>query len=955
MFDGLRDRIISIFTSRVTIIYLFMLVLCSVLLYRCFFLQIIHGSEYLDNFVLEQEKTRDIMPTRGNIYDCNGNVLAYNELAYSINIEDTFETSSGKDQKLNDLIFTLVKLIEKNGDTMDVDFKIALDKDGEFIYTVSGSQLTRFLANVYDHPDPADLTDEERNSTPVQVMIYLSRNSGRGFRFSVGARQDPEDSKSEFIEGKGYTNKEWLDIVSVRYAMSLTSYRKYIGTTIATDVSDRTVALIMENSDILPGVTIQEDTVRRYVNSTYFAHILGYTGRISTEEIDILNQRMIDEGASVGTYTAEDMVGKIGIENYLETTLQGTKGYEKVMVDNTGKVLSVLEHRDAVRGKDVYLSIDMNLTMELYDITERKLAYILCQKIQNAKYAVKTTDSVKSIPIADVYYAVFRNHVLDVSHFASEDALDMERDVYGRFLSYKETVYSTLETGIRTTRTPYEKLNDEYKVYQYYLFKDLVNSGIIMSSEIDDNDPVYKAWDTDGSVSLGELIDHCISLGWVDVSRLDLDAKYADSSEIFDALILKAFEILDSDTEYQIRFYKYMILNDKLTGYQVCRLLIEQEAINVPESDVNRLNSGAISAFTFMMNRIANLDITPAQLALEPCNGSVVMTNPNNGQVIAMVSYPGYDNNKMANSVDMEYYYTLLEDDSSPLLNFATQYKSAPGSTFKIVSATAGFSEGIINTQTQYFCSVVFTEIDGNPKCTGYHGNETVRTAIRDSCNVYFYNVGYKFATLNGYYDDSAGLEYLYKYADMYGLTQKSGIEIPEYDPDVSDMDSVRSYIGQGTNAYTTSQLARYVSSIANGGTTYDLTLLDHINDTYGRSIWSHEPVVYNTVELEDYQWDAIRNGMIDAVEAKSYFSDIPVSVAGKTGTAQQSRSKPDHALYIAFAPARGDAEVALSVRIPFGFYSDYAAQLAHECLQAYYHVEEQNEASDYTTDERRT
>ena len=220
---------------------------------------------------------------------------------------------------------------------------------------------------------------------------------------------------------------------------------------------------------------------------------------------------------------------------------------------------------------------------------------------------------------------------------------------------------------------------------------------------------------------------------------------------------------------------------------------------------------------------------------------------------------------------------------------------------------------------------------------------------------MFFYNVGYKFATLNGYYDDSAGLEYLYKYADMYGLTQKSGIEIPEYDPDVSDMDSVRSYIGQGTNAYTTTQLARYVSSIANGGTTYDLTLLDHINDTYGRTIWSHEPVVYNTVELEDYQWNAIRNGMIDAVEAKSYFSDIPVSVAGKTGTAQQSRSKPDHALYIAFAPARGDAEVALSVRIPFGFYSDYAAQLAHECLQAYYHVEEQNEASDYATDERRT
>ena len=954
MFDGLRERIISIFTSRITIIYMIMICLCGVLLYRCFSLQIIHGQEYLDNFVLEQEKVRDIMPTRGNIYDRNGNLLAYNELAYSINIEDTFETGAGKDRKLNELIFNLVKFIEKNGDSIDSDFRIALDEDGEFMYTVSGTQLRRFLADVYDHMDVNDLTEEERSSTPVQVMIYLSRNSGRGYRFAVGDNIDPEDRKSEFIEGKGYTNKEWLEIVSIRYAMSLTSYRKYIGTTVATDVSKETVALIMENSDVLPGVTIQEDTIRRYVNSQYFAHILGYTGRISSEEIEVLNQRMIDEGAAQGTYTFEDVVGKSGIESYMETTLQGTKGYEKVMVDNTGKVLSVLEHKDAVRGQDVYLSIDMDLTMELYDITERKLAYILTQKIQNAKYAVKTTDSVKTIPIADVYYAVFRNSVLDISHFAAEDALETEREVYNRFLQYRETAYMALEQGIRTTRTPYEKLSDEYQVYQYYILKLLISDGVIMGSEIDENDSLYKEWNSEGNVSLGELLEHAIAMGWVDISKLELDSRYSDSSEIFDALITRIFQLCDSDKEYQVRFYKYMILNDKISGYMVCRLLYEQDAIGIPAGDMNRLNAGTLSAYNFMMNRISNLDITPAQLALEPCNGSVVMTNPNNGQILALVSYPGYDNNLMANSVDAAYYNKLINDDSSPLLNFATQYKSAPGSTFKIVSATAGLCEGVITPSTLFNCSGIFTEVDPSPKCTAVHGNETVRTAIRDSCNLYFFHVGYRFATLGGIYDDKAGLDYLYRYADMYGLTQKSGIEISEYEPDVSDLDSVRSYIGQGTNAFTTSQLARYVSSIANGGTTYDLTLLDHVQDSYGRTVWQYEPVVYNTVTMEDYQWNAIKGGMVDGVEAKPYFGDIPVSVAGKTGTAQQSRSKPDHALYIAFAPALGQPDVALSVRIPFGFYSDYAAQLAHECLQAYYHVEPEVEQSAYQTIETR-
>ena len=306
MFDGLRERILNIFTSRVTIIYLIMTFLCGVLLYRCFVLQIINGQDYLDNFMLEQEKVRDIMPTRGNIYDRNGNILAYNEVAYSINIEDTFETSSSKDRKLNELVYNLIKLIERNGDTIDSDFKISLNEDGEFVYTVTGANLTRFLADVYDHADVKDLSEEEKASTPVEVMIYLSRKSGNGFHFAVGDYLDPEDTKSGFVEGKGYTNREWLEIVEIRYAMSLTSFRKYIGTTISTDVKPETVALIMENSDILPGVSIQEDTVRRYVNSVYFAHILGYTGRISAEEIDALNQRMIDEGATEGTYTSED-------------------------------------------------------------------------------------------------------------------------------------------------------------------------------------------------------------------------------------------------------------------------------------------------------------------------------------------------------------------------------------------------------------------------------------------------------------------------------------------------------------------------------------------------------------------------------------------------------------------------------------------------------------------------
>ena len=200
-------------------------------------------------------------------------------------------------------------------------------------------------------------------------MEYLSRAKG----FAIGQYEDPEDRTSPFIVGKGYTKEEWLQMVTIRYAMNLTSFRKYVGTTVATNVSEKTVAVIMENSDQLDGVSIVEDTVRHYIDSKYFAHILGYTGKISSDELTDLNEQVVAEGGSEDAYTINDVVGKSGIESYMETTLQGTKGSEKVVVDNTGKVITILERKEAQPGADVYLTIDKDLTEAVYNIVEQKL------------------------------------------------------------------------------------------------------------------------------------------------------------------------------------------------------------------------------------------------------------------------------------------------------------------------------------------------------------------------------------------------------------------------------------------------------------------------------------------------------------------------------------------------------------------------------------------------------
>ncbi len=955
MFDEFKDNIISIITSRLTILSLAFCVLAGVLIYRCFDLQIVKGEEYLNEFILQTEKTRDIASTRGRILDRYGNVLAYNELAYSVKIEDVFESNRQKNANLNQVVYRLIKMIENSGDDVISDFKIYIDEDGEFAFSSEGKTHLRFLADMYDHRSIDDLSEEEKASTPLEVMEHLSKAKGSGFCFAIGDYEIEGDSKSKFISGKGYTNEEWLKMVTIRYAMSLTSFRKYIGTTVATNVSEETVAVIMENADELAGVSIVEDTVRRYVDSKYFAHVMGYTGKISSDELTELNKKVVAEGGSEDTYNINDVVGKSGLEAYMETTLQGTKGTEKVIVNNTGKVMTILEREEAIPGADVYATIDAELTKAVYNIVEQKLAGLVSSKIINAK-EYKLPENGKSsdikIPIYDVFFAVINNSIVDMKHFSAEDAKETEQEVYNAYLAYKQSVYDKFTYELTEGMTPYNKLTKEYQVYQSNVVQLLKNQGVIMTEVLDKTDATQIAWAEEEVISLSEYLKYCISKNWIDVSKLQLDNKYSDSSEIYSKLMDYIIKMMDKNTEFQKRFYKYMLLNDKITGKQICKLICEQDAANVSIEDEEALYNGTITAYQFMKNRIDNIDITPAQLALDPCNASVVITDVNTGDVLAMVSYPGYENNKMANSIDAEYFAKLNADKANPWLNYATQSAMAPGSTFKMVSATAGLMENVISLNDKTVCVGTFTQILPSPRCwrVSGHGSENVVSAIRDSCNYFFYDVGYTLSTRNGSYDDVAGLNTLYKYADLFGLSEKSGVEIAEESPNVSDMDPVRSAIGQGTNSFTTVGLARYVTTIANSGTCFNLTLIDKVADSDGKVLREYEADIRNKVELPEEYWDALHLGMRQVVQNKSYFSDLAVNVAGKTGTAEQTASRPNHALFVCYAPYESP-EIAVATRIPFGYSSDYAAQVTRDIIKYHYGLAQEDELITGTAD----
>ena len=942
MFDELRERILNILTSRITVLAVVFIILGGILIYRCFDLQIVSGQQYLDEFVLKTEKTRTISSTRGRILDRNGVVLADNELAYSVKIEDVYESglsTAAKNKKLNENIYKLIKMIEKNGDGVITDFNIIIDENGEFAFNVEGTKRLRFLADIYGESYIDDLEEDERNATADDVIEYLGGKGSGCFR--LGDYEIEGDTNSQFIVGKGYTKEELLKMVTIRYNMKLTSYRKYVGTTVARDVSEETVAVIMENMEQLDGVTIEEDTARRYYESEYFAQLLGYTGKISSDELTELNAKEEENGGDPQRYTVNDVVGKSGIEAYMESTLQGTKGSEKLVVDNLGKTLMVKERTEPEAGDDVWLTLDSELQMASYQILEQGIAGILQDKIINAKeYNASQGSSNKDIkiPIYDVYFAVINNSVVDIGHFDDEDAGEKEKEVYAKYQSYRDGVYEKLRTELLETQTPYNKLSKEYMVYQSNIMSLLYSNGVVDSDKVDKEDDTYLAWTKEEVISLSEYLRYCIGKSWVDVIKLDLEDKYIDSDATFEQIVDYIIEMIDGNQDFQKKLYKYMLLNDVISGKDICMLICEQDAAEYPAEEEEKLYNGTLTAYQFMMNRINNLEITPAQLALDPCNGAVVITDVKTGDVLAMVTYPGYDNNKLANTIDAKYWAKLMSDKSSPSLNYATQYKAAPGSTFKMVSAAAGLCEGIISLTSKTNCTGVFNTIENGPKCwkTWGHGSLDVTGAIQNSCNVFFYDLGYRLSSVNGEYNVQNGLATLAKYADLFGLTEKSGVEVEEYSPDVSDIDPVRTAIGQGSGSYTTVGIARYVTTVANSGTCYNLTLLDKVTDSDGTVLTEYEPDIRNMVDMPTEYWNAIQLGMRKVVQGKTYFNDLAVNVAGKTGTAEQIKSRSNHALFVGYAPYE-EPEIAFAVRIPFGYSSDYAAQVAREIIKYYY------------------
>ena len=915
-----------------------------VLVRRLFDLQIIQGEDYISKFQARTTKERVLKSTRGNILDRNGDILASNVLSYSLTLEDngTYTSTREKNLTLNGVAYQVLQILHSNGDDITHSFQIVVDKNGEYAFdVVEGFTLNRFRADIYGQALIDDLKDEQKTATADQMMEFLTGSE----KFSIVLSGDRAYTEDELISHGlplTLTKQEMLDIATIRYELNTNSFKKYMQVTIATNVSEKSVAAIMENKTGLQGIDVVEDSIRQYIDDESMAPILGYTGKASSEELTELRKQNPD-------YSNDAIVGKAGIEQYMELTLQGTDGKETVSVDNLGKVLKIDEDTkvEPVAGDDVQLTIETDWQSAIYQILKQRVAGVLLTKIDAAKtfdYTYVTDASQIRIPIYDVYNALISNSVIDITKFSNEDASDIEKNLYAKFQQKQQRVFDTISTKLNGSNPPaYKDEDEETQEYLSYICNDLLRDtlGIISKDAIDTSDATYKAWTTDETISLKDYLTYATSQGWIDISSFSPEGEYLDSEEIYQALTEYIIDYLSTDTGFSKLLYKYMLQEDTISGQEICLVLYEQGVLDKNDDDYENLASGAMGAYDFMINKIYTLEIEPAQLALMPCSASAVVVDVKTGDVVALVSYPGYDNNRLTNDMDTDYYAKLALDQSSPFFNKATQQTTAPGSTLKLLSTIAGMEEGIIDEGTYIECTGTFDYVDPPINCwyKNGHGSLDIRTAIEQSCNYFFNMIGFQLGKVgDNEFSEVQSLNKLQEYASLIGLDRKTGIELSEATPKVSDAKAVPSYMGQGNNLFTTSELARYATVMATSGNVFKLTLLDKVMNPKGEVIQEYEPEIEDVVNISSNIWDVIHDGMRRVIQTHSQFDGLGVEVAGKTGTAELDLRHPNHGLFIGYAPA-SDPEYAVAIRIANGYSSGNACLIANDIFKYMYNL----------------
>ncbi len=930
------ERFLELCKSRIFVVLFGICILFSTLVIRLFILQILHGSEYDVSLTTSISKTVNVPASRGNIYDRYGRPLAINKVAYCVQIDDsvTLDLTEHRHQ----LITNLLDTIFAQGTVANDDLPISKTTPSTFLFTgtereqkkaikewkesiglqkqqmdFTPEQCLQYLYEKYNAPNQytdaqkrmyvyyyLELTDKNLMALTLAqkfiefgetVMDDIPMDMEYPYHLQFGGNKKKEENWKRTWQTPGMTENEINTLLNfnstemleylrdyfglpkylptdlvrntlgIRNSLYAVRYQKYQSVTVATDISDKTLAYVEENQDIFPNVLISTVSLREYPNGEHFAHITGYIRQMTEADMPLYQDILDAEGNPL--YNNTDIVGQAGIEKLYEQQLNGVDGKITMEVDNQGRRMSVIGSTEPTAGKDVYLTIDSKLQSTTYTALEEALRQVLLNRLKSGgKYGVSTLDLFVSM--------------VNTNHISASKMLSAPED----------TVQAALVTRCKASVADFSTDNeDAAEILQTFLTDGLSN----------------------GMVSAKELLI----------------------------------------------------------------AMIEQERISATPEELEAIQSGAIAPSTCIIRKLENGEMSPSDTGLDPSTGSVVVSEVDSGKVLALVTYPSFDNNQLVNTFNNSYYNSLLEDMNTPLVNRPLKQKKAPGSTFKMIPAIAGLETGIIAPKSIIHAKGIFKDA-GTPyaRCWYYsntggsHGALTVDHALEVSCNYFFYELGYRMGNAENGSTEKA-ISTLNEYMAAFGLNSVTGIELEEYSPTMAspyykertiktynpdattsqtrwtDGDTIRAFIGQSVNSYTPAQMNRYIATLANGGTLYQYHLVDKVSNPDGSLYEQKEEVVENIIPLQQNNLQAVYEGMyLVSYGAKGTlrkaFTDLPVKVASKSGTAQEDLSRSSHTWLVCFAPY-DDPQIAITVMIPFGEnYGSPAPKVAKAVIREY-------------------
>ena len=328
--------------------------------------------------------------------------------------------------------------------------------------------------------------------------------------------------------------------------------------------------------------------------------------------------------------------------------------------------------------------------------------------------------------------------------------------------------------------------------------------------------------------------------------------------------------------------------------------------------------------------------------------GSIVVSDPNNGEILALVNRPSFSPSLFANGISSSDWQRLSTDADYPLTNRSVQGVYSPGSIFKVVTAIAALEEGVTDRKRKIYCSGSF-ELAGQVftcwKETG-HGSLNIVDAIAHSCNIYFYTLG-----------KDLGIERFSKHMQKFGLGEKTGIDLPaeavgtipsaqwkerEFKEIWFPGDNINLSIGQGYLLLTPLQVHNIITAITGEGEIYKLHLVEKVISADGKTVKEIKPEIYRKLNISPDTFKIVKEGLRQTIlKGTGWRANIKgLAVAGKTGTAQNPQGET-HAWFIGFAPYE-NPEVCITVFLENGGEGgEAAAPIARAMLEKYFNIQE--------------